>query len=274
MTNRRTVLKGAVALAAAPLSAAEKSQVAARVSPKTYLLVHGSGHGGWCWEYVANILRGMGHAVFAPSLTGLGDRYHLRSPQVSLNTHIEDLTDLIDVEDLHSVIIVAHSYGGYPVTGACDRRRDRIGHVVYMDAAAPKNGDYNAQMLGPEWIAKRQTTLLDGYLMEAGGPTTLQGLGIPPENKALSDWVLKRLRPHPFRTWIEPIQLLNGGSEGLPRSYVFGNAAAENSPLRRHAQLRRADPSYQYAELPCGHDMMLLRPAETATLLAAIQPPG
>jgi hypothetical protein len=82
--------------------------------------------------------------------------------------------------------------------------------------------------------------------------------------------VLKRLRPHPFRTWIEPIRLQNAGSDGLPRTYVFGNAAGPDSPLRRHADLRKADPTYRYRELPCGHDMMLLLPEMTAELLAAV----
>jgi pimeloyl-ACP methyl ester carboxylesterase len=270
MIDRRAVLRAGAALAAVPAAAAMAADRKPAAKAKTYLLVHGSGHGGWCWEPVAILLRQMGHVVYAPSLTGLGDRYHLRSPQVNLNTHIEDLTDLIDIEDLHDIIIVAHSYGGYPVTGACDRRRDRIGHAVYMDAGAPKNGDYNGKILGDAWIEATRKTLIDGYLMSASGPETIAGLGIPPENRALIDWVLHRLRPHPFRTWIEPIHIVNGGSDGLPRTYVFGNAAPVGSPLRTYADLRKSDPSYTFKELPCGHDMMVVLPQQTADLLAGI----
>jgi pimeloyl-ACP methyl ester carboxylesterase len=270
VASRRSLLAVAAALATAPLRTTPASPRSAPEKTKTYLLVHGSGHGGWCWGPVATLLRRMGHVVHAPSLTGLGERYHLRSPQVNLNTHIEDLTELIDVEDLHDVIIVAHSYGGYPVTGACDRRRDRIAHAVYMDAAAPRDGDYNAQALGPEWMARMQANLLDGYLLDSSRPSSLAGLGIAPENRELSEWVLKRLRPHPFRTWIEPIRLQHGGSDGLPRTYVFGNAAGPDSPLRHHAELRKSDPTYRYRELQCGHDMMLLLPEQTAELLASV----
>jgi pimeloyl-ACP methyl ester carboxylesterase len=269
MISRRAALAGALASSGA--AAATSKPTRRNAAPaKTYLLVHGSGHGGWCWEPVAKILRAKGHTVYAPSLTGLGDRYHLRSPQVSLNTHIEDLTEIIDLEDLSNVIIVAHSYGGYPVTGACDRRRDRIGHAVYMDAGAPQNGDYNAKILGPAWIVETRKRLLDGYLITAEGRDPLAGLGIPPENTDLAGWVRKRLRPHPFRTWIEPIQIQNGGSNGLPRTYVFGSVATPDSPLYKHAQERKADPTYIFKELPCGHDMMLVLPEQTAELLAAV----
>jgi pimeloyl-ACP methyl ester carboxylesterase len=269
MPNRRDVL-AAAALAASPIASATAAPRKPAPDPKTFLLVHGTGHGGWCWTPVARLLRQMGHTVYAPSLTGCGDRYHLRSPQIGLETHIEDLTSLIDVEDLQKVVMVGHSYGGYPMTGACDRRRERIAHAVYMDAPAPRDGDYNAKGLGAEGMARMREQLIDGYLMSSNAPAVLAGLGIPAENTELTAWVAKRLRPHPFRTWTDPIRLAHGGSDGLPRSYVFGAAASPMSPLRRYAMERKVDATFAYQELPCGHDMMLLLPDACAKLLAGI----
>src|SRR5215469_2989589 len=106
----------------------------------TYVLVHGGGHGGWCYRRVARLLRAAGHEVYAPSLTGLGERSHLLSPQVDLDTHIRDVTSLLHYEDLTDVILVGHSYGGMVITGIADRAADRVGRLVYLDAANPKNG--------------------------------------------------------------------------------------------------------------------------------------
>jgi pimeloyl-ACP methyl ester carboxylesterase len=106
----------------------------------TYVLVHGGGHGGWCYQAVARLLRSEGHEVYAPSLTGLGERAHLFRSDVDLDCHISDIVNLLRSEDLHDVILVGHSYGGMVITGAADRAADRVGHLVYLDAATPANG--------------------------------------------------------------------------------------------------------------------------------------
>src|SRR2546421_3661916 len=101
----------------------------------TYVLVHGGGHGGWCYGRVARILRSEGHDVHAPTLSGLGERSHLLSPQVDLDRHIRDITMVLHYEDLRDVILVGHSYGGMVITGVADRAPDRIARLVYLDAA-------------------------------------------------------------------------------------------------------------------------------------------
>jgi pimeloyl-ACP methyl ester carboxylesterase len=122
---------------------------------RTYVLVHGGGHGGWCYQPVARILRSKGHAVYAPSLTGLGDREHLLSPAVDLDMHITDIVKLLEFEDLRDVILVGHSYGGMVITGIADRATDRVGHIVFLDAATPKNGQSLVDVAGPFILAAR-----------------------------------------------------------------------------------------------------------------------
>src|SRR5262245_40465445 len=106
----------------------------------TYVLVHGGGHGGWCYQRVARLLRAGGHDVYTPTLTGLGERSHLVGPNVDLDLHIRDVCELLHYEDLRDVILVGHSYGGMVITGVADRAADRVARLVYLDAATPVNG--------------------------------------------------------------------------------------------------------------------------------------
>ena len=115
----------------------------------TYVLVHGGGHGGWCYQRVARLLRSAGHEVYTPTLTGLGERSHLLSPDIDLDLHIRDVVAVLHYEDLDDVILVGHSYGGMVITGVADRAADRIGRVVYLDAANPENGQSLVDVAGP-----------------------------------------------------------------------------------------------------------------------------
>ena len=107
----------------------------------TYLLVHGAWHSGQCWERVVPLLASAGHRVLAPSLTGYGDRAHLLSRDVGLDTHVDDIVRLITEEDLTDVILVGHSYAGLVISSAANRIPDRIAHLVYLDAMVPEDGE-------------------------------------------------------------------------------------------------------------------------------------
>ncbi len=102
--------------------------------PKTYLIVHGAFGGGYAWQRVDSLLTAQGHKVYRPTLTGLGERYHLASPEVNLSTHVADIVNVILFENLHDVVLVGHSYGGMVITGIADSLPDRIGQIVYLDA--------------------------------------------------------------------------------------------------------------------------------------------
>lgn len=112
-------------------------------SQRHYVLAHGSWHGGWCWRPVAAILRAAGHHVYTPSFTGLGDRAHLLSESVTLETFIEDLIQVIESEELEDVILVGHSFAGVPISGVADRIPERLSHLVYFDAVVLEDGKHS-----------------------------------------------------------------------------------------------------------------------------------
>jgi len=122
----------------------------------TFMLVHGTWHGGWCWRKLARHLRAGGHEVYAPSLTGLGDRSHLLSPAVDLHTHVRDIVDLMEFEDLTEVVLVGHSYGGMVIAGVADLAPRRIGRLVYLDAVTPKDGQSLSDIVGIELMCAAQ----------------------------------------------------------------------------------------------------------------------
>lgn len=230
------------------------------------VLVHGAGHGGWCWRAVADRLRAKGYRVFAPTLTGLGDRRHLRSPDITLDTHIEDIVALIRVEELDDVNLVAHSYGGTVATGVCDRIKDRVRRVVFLDANVPDDGEATIPGLTRELV---ETTtgrpLLDGYLLPLMDPVTL---GIDPGDAATTDWVRRRLTEQPLRTVAEPIRLREGGTEGLPRSFVLTTPPETLRDWQREkVEAIRNDSTWNYREMLVGHDAMIIAPCRTAELI-------
>ncbi len=242
----------------------------------TFVLVHGAWHGGWCWRDVRAVLRARGHEAFTPTLTGLGERSHLLSRDIGMDTHVADVANVIVWEELDEVVLVGHSYGGNVITGVADRMKDRLAHAVYLDAFVPADGDSSASMavtianpdatdadIGAE--IKRRLDLTD----EGGGSAThyTNMFDIPKNPPGPYRWVERRITRHPVRTQIEPIRLANGGSDGLPRTYILCAGSAGPTPFRILAERFRNDPSWRYRELPTGHDAMVTMPEETAGLL-------
>ena len=145
----------------------------------TFVLVHGGGHGGWCYRDVAAILRSSGHAVHTPTMTGVGERSHLVGPHVDLDLHIRDITNVLHYEDLTDVVLVGHSYGGMVITGTADRAAERIAALVYLDAANPVNGQSLVDVAGPTIETTRPLgRVVDGtelVLLPAPGPAPSTG---------------------------------------------------------------------------------------------------
>ena len=142
MLTRRNLVKGSTAGLSVALAGSTFWPTAARAQAgsKTFVLAHGSWHGGWCWKKVADRLRARGHAVYTPSYTGMGDRAHLLSKDITINTFAEDLVQVIQSEELSNVILVGHSFGGVPISGAADRVPERIAHLVYLDSVLVESG--------------------------------------------------------------------------------------------------------------------------------------
>ena len=279
--DRRSVVKaplGGVGLGAIGLAAnagCATTAAPAKAKPlqgQTFVLVHGAWHGGWCWRDVRATLEANGARVLSPTMTGLGERAHLRDPIPSLSTHIQDIVAAIEAEECENFILVGHSYGGMVITGVADRMKSRIRHIVYLDAAVPCDGQtFASQAPGatPESVAASEAAFRslapDGQWMAVFPPSVL---GVPAENVAATQWLQRRLTPHPLRTWLEPIALPNRGSEGLARSYILcTNPVMRGASFGAHAALIKQDPTWRYREIATGHDAMVTDPAGTAALL-------
>src|SRR5690349_8217172 len=139
-STRRGVLAAGASMAAT-VAAGGATQAHAQSGPKTFVLVHGAWHGGWCWRRVSDLLEKKGHKVFTPTLTGVGERSHLMSKDIILDTHITDIANVFKWEDLKDVCLVVHSYGGYPGSGALGQIGDRVSSIVWLDAFKPVDGE-------------------------------------------------------------------------------------------------------------------------------------
>jgi len=228
----------------------------------TFLLVHGAWHGGWCWRDVVPRLRKAGHEVFAPSLTGLGERKHLASARVDLETHIQDIVALVEMEDLKKVVLVGHSYGGMVITGVADRIPTRLAALVYLDAFVPENGKCALDYVVPERAARmrhegERTGFVTPPLMSLWGLTLQSHL----------DFVGPREVRHPFPTFSQPISLSNyAESRRIPKTFVYCSSPSTGT-FDQFAERYRNDPAWRFHELKTGHDAMLLVPDEVARLL-------
>ena len=231
--------------------------------PRHFVLVHGLWHGGWCWEQVASILESRGHRVTAPTNTGLGQRSHLLSRDITVSTFVEDIVNVLIWSELRDVILVGHSFGGVPATGAADRAADRIAKLIYLDGAIFENGESMFGLLPADLLAERKKLVQES----SGGLSlpvpSLDKLGITrPEEKAFLEG---RLTPHPAGTLTTPLILKNPVGNNLPIDYIVCTA-----PLYQPAQVaheRARAKGWPMHELKTGHDAMVTAPAETADLL-------
>jgi pimeloyl-ACP methyl ester carboxylesterase len=238
----------------------------------TYVLVHGGGHGGWCYQRVARLLRAAGHEVYAPTLTGLGERSHLLDDRVDLHLHITDVVGVLEYEDLRDVILVGHSYGGMVITGvadrSADRSADRIGRLVYLDAANPVNGQSLRDVAGPVIEAVRPFgEVVDGMelvLLPAPDAGLLYGV-TDPEDLA---WMAERLTPHPWKCFEQPLDLVNEDALwAIPQYHVV---CTSTLATRDPALMERARAEGRLWDIDTGHDLMLTEPEAVAAALEQV----
>lgn len=265
--TRRAFVAGAVA-AAGMSSAGAKEGLEDRM---LFVLVHGTGHGGWCWKFVRDILHEQGHRVYTPTLTGCGERSHLLHPEIGLETHITDIVNVLEWEELEEVVLVGHSYGGLVISGVADRQKERLKHLVYLDAIIPRDGESlltARRDISPEEMAANKDQLRriapDGNYVVG---FSAERFGIPPEPADVVAWVERRLTPHPLKSWLDPVKFENGGEEGVPCTFI--NCTEPPMPgagLNNHARFAQEDPNWRYIELKTGHDAMVTEPQACADL--------
>jgi pimeloyl-ACP methyl ester carboxylesterase len=171
---------------------------------RTYVLVHGATGGSWDWWTVDSMLSRDGHRVKRVSLTGLGERVHLASPNIGLATHVEDVVNAILWDNLQDVILVGHSYGGMVISGVADRIPERIGRLVYLDAMLPDSGETALQLADSMGATFLRSSVHDGFF----GGSTDQG-------------VIPRDVPQPFRTFTDTLRLTNPKARRIPGTYIL-----------------------------------------------------
>lgn len=229
-----------------------------------FVLVHGAFHGGWCWRHVADRLVAAGARVFTPTMTGLGERAHLLTRQVGLETFIADALGVIAAEEVSDVILVGHSFGGMVISGVADRRPGLIRRLVYLDAIVPENGRSALDLLPPDVAATRRR----GARESSGGLSIpvppAASFDVPPGSDL--DWLERRLTPHPLAAYADPIALSAPVGNGLPRTYI---RCADPVYRAVQASYERVAglPGWDMLDLPTGHDAMITAPDLLAATL-------
>jgi len=232
----------------------------------TFVLVHGAWHGGWCWRHVAEILRARGHAVTMPTQTGLGERSHLLSREISLSTFVADIENHILFEDLTNAVLVGHSFAGSIISGVADRMAERVGRLIYLDALMLQSGESPMSRV-PEEIAAERIRLAEeasGGLAIPAPPASAFGIADPGQ----AAWVESQLTPHPLNTYLTDLTFDNPLGNGLPADYIV---CADPIYLPLESSRNRIhEAGWPMHDLPTGHEAMVSAPQATADLIEAI----
>lgn len=231
----------------------------------TFLTVHGAWSAGWSWRKMHDRLLSRGHVLLAPTLTGLGERAHLASPAIDLETHVADVLGVIRCEQLRDVILVGHSYGGMVATVVADRAPSRIGALVYLDAFVPRNGECLFDLLPPEHAARsKEAARLHG-----------NGWKIPPNplppdtSPADADWMLSLREMQPIATFQQPA-CLQGSHSHITRTYIYCSRAAPGDVFRQFLERFRPESDWRCVEIDASHSPHVTAPDELARILDSI----
>ncbi len=224
----------------------------------TYVLVHGAWGGAHGFRSVRRLLAAAGHEVFTPSLTGIGERAHLTSPQVGLSTHVDDVVNCVLYEDLTSIVLLGFSYGGMVVTGALGALADRVRALVFLDAFLPRDGESVFSLTG----------------QAAPDPSPGAGWLIPPAERTYDDpaeaaFAVPRRTPQPVRCFTEPVRLATPLEEfPFSRTYIRATADPQEAPaFAAAAERARSSAAWRYHEIATSHLVPHNRPRELTDLL-------
>jgi pimeloyl-ACP methyl ester carboxylesterase len=231
-----------------------------------YVLIPGAWHGAWCWKFVAAGLRAAGHGAYPLTLTGLAERKHLLSAQVSLHTHISDVVNLVEVEDLSDVVLVAHSYGGVVGANAAARLLGRIRHLVWLDAHVPHSGESWGDLAGAQALRDRIEQAQQHGLGMAFPPPDVAAWGLQGE---LLDWARARLTPQPLGALTRGAKFDEVKVYALPKTYISCEQPrlASIDISRQRVKAAQNAGSWHVKVLATGHDAMLTAPDELLRLL-------
>ncbi|MDR0960784.1 MAG: alpha/beta hydrolase [Propionibacteriaceae bacterium] len=220
----------------------------------TFVLVPGAWHGAWCYKRVTPLLRQAGHEVYPLTLTGLADRSHLCDDSVNLSTHIDDVVNLLQWEELSDVILVGHSYAGVVLGGVAEKAADRLGALVFLDAFMPAAGQSMID-ISPREVPDTGTL----------PPYTAAGMKV---NEADQAWVDAMVTPQPVHTYTEPLDAADAYLTVARKVYV--RTTFPSAGWQAAYEQYSADPAWETHLVDCGHDLMIDKPAELAQILLGV----
>ena len=231
-----------------------------------FLLIHGAWHGGWVWNEISDILRYQRYSVSTPTLTGLGEKKHLLSSKITIETFIEDVVNHIIFENLNNIILVGHSFAGSVISGVADRLKDRIQKLIYFDAMILIDGQKPFDITPKETVEQRiELAKKFGNNISIPAPSA-DALGVFDIKKSLL--LEEKLTPHPLSAFQSKLILKNEVGNGIPLSYIFCTKPVYKSLESSREVVRKM--KWPIFELNAGHDAMLTHPKETLNLLMKI----
>lgn len=231
---------------------------------RAFVLVHGTNSGGWCWRGVADRLRSQGHRVLTPTLTGCGERSHLMSADINLDTHIADVVNAIKWEEVTDVVLCGHSSGGWVISGVVEKIPALIDSIVYLDAFLPKDGQRPFDMQSP---GSREAVLAAKAAGEISRPPgSKDRYNIDPRNQA---WIESLATPQPIGSSLQSIHL-TGALERVPKKTYIRATAYEHPYFGAYFADLKQDPTWRLFELNCGHIVMVDMPDELTEILIEV----
>jgi len=231
------------------------------MTSRIFLLIHGAWHGGWAWCRVADRLRARGHAVFAPTLTGLGERAHLIHPGIDASLHVADVLAVIKYERLKDIVLVGHSYGGCVISCVAESAPDAISSVVFLDAFIPDNGDATIDLVQPAVQEVIRAALKRGEMT-----IPVRDAAAFNVNEKDRAWVDSLAGPQPILTMTEKLNLTGARERIAKKTYIRASGYPNVSFEKAYARVK-SDPGWRTYEVPCGHDVMIDAPDRLTEIL-------
>lgn len=256
--SRRAILVGAAASLAAPtVFPAAQAQARGRI----YVCLSAAWCGGWIWSRVADTLRARGHRVLTPTFTGVGERSHLLTAAVNLDTHIADVANTIRWEDLREVTLVAHSYGGIVAAGAIEHTLPALASAIFVDAFMPESGASLLSSASPRFREMIEAAIAKNEIAVKPVPATIFAV-----NEKDRPWFDAKATPHPLAALRQPVKL-TGARERVARKAYIRAVDYEQAGFQAHYESLRKDPAWRTASIAGGHCPMLDQPERLAALL-------
>lgn len=228
-----------------------------------FVVAHGAWSAGWAWKKMRPLLRAAGHEVLTPTYTGLGERGHLASPSVVLDTHVQDVVGVLEFEDLRDVILIGHSYGGMVATGIADRARDRVAQLIYLDAFAPADGQsvFDLQPAPARDRMREAARAGDGWRIPPNP--------MPPDTpEADVAWAAPRRLPQPLKCFEDRLRV--SAALTLPRSYIYCQRNGPGDVFRQFLARAQSEAGWRAYEIDASHNPHITAPDALLALLLTI----